>query len=51
MSGRGAPDAVALVAGGLRVAIVAASRHATIMDGLVPARRGPVTRRGPNPSS
>lgn len=35
MSGHGAPDASTLDARGLRVAIVAASWHATIMDGLV----------------
>ena len=35
MSGHGAPAAQTLDAGGLRVAIVAASWHDTIMDGLV----------------
>jgi 6,7-dimethyl-8-ribityllumazine synthase len=46
MSGSGAPSAAELHAEGLRVAIVASSWHATVMDGLIAGARDACTRAG-----
>jgi 6,7-dimethyl-8-ribityllumazine synthase len=46
MSGSGAPSATDLDAAGLRVAIVASSWHAQVMDGLIAGATAACTRAG-----